>query len=62
MQIQSILPPSLSKSHITQKNKDKIVNTLRHFKIRLRKNVFVNLAKISLLCTMSIFHAYQVKE
>jgi hypothetical protein len=51
-----------SSGHITRKNKYIMENTLRKFSIRTKKNLFTNLAKISLLCTMSIFHAYQVKE
>ena len=51
-----------SSGHITRKNKLTLENTLRKFNIRIKKGTFVNMAKISLLCTMSIFYAYQVKE
>ena len=51
-----------SSGHITRNNKYKMENTLRKFSIRTKKSLFTDLAKISLLCTMSIFHAYQVKE
>ena len=51
-----------SNGHITSRNKKNIENTLKIFNIRVRKELFVNLSKISLLCTMSIFYAYQVKE
>ena len=52
----------LSPGHISNQCKESIQNTLRQFNVRVKKSLFVNLAKIALLCTMSIFHAYQVKE
>ena len=52
----------LSPGHVSNQCKQSIQNTLNQFNIRVKKSIFVNLAKIALLCTMSIFHAYQVKE
>ena len=52
----------LSSGHITNRTRTNIKNTLRIFHINPRKNLFDNMAKISLLCTMSIFYAYQVRE
>ena len=52
----------LSPGHISTRCKESIQNTFRLFNIRVKKELFENLAKIALLCTMSIFHAYQVKE
>ena len=39
-----------------------IFNTLKHFKIKFRtqQKLIKNLSKISLLCTFSVFHAFQV--
>ena len=51
-----------SKGHITSCNKKKIENILKMFHISVKKELFVKLSKISLLCTISIFYAYQVKE
>ena len=52
----------ISSGHITRTCKTNIQNTLRQFNIKVKNSVFIDLAKISLLCSMSVFHAYQVKE
>ena len=52
----------LSSGHITNICKTNIRNTLHQFNIRTKNSLFVNLAKIALLCTMSVFHAYNEKE
>ena len=52
----------LSPGHISHQCKESIKNTLQQFSIRTKKALYENLAKIALLTTMSIFHAYQVKE
>ena len=52
----------MSSGHIAKPCKSNVISTLRQFNIKLKANVFVNLAKIALLCTMSVFHAYQVQE
>ena len=52
----------LSSGHITNRTRTNIKNTLRLFNMNPNKTLFENMAKISLLCTMSIFYAYQVKE
>ena len=52
----------LSSGHITTKTRINLQNTLRLFDMNPRKILFENMAKISLLCTMSIFYAYQVRE
>ena len=52
----------LSSGHITNRTRTNIKNTLRLFNMTQKKTFFENMAKISLLCTMSIFYAYQVKE
>jgi hypothetical protein len=52
----------MSSGHIAKPCKMNLISTLRQFNIRLKSDIFVNLAKIALLCTMSVFHAYQVKE
>ena len=51
-----------SSGHMTKHNKKAIADVLRKYRIKLRPLVIQNLAKISLLCTMSIFHAYQSSE
>ena len=51
-----------SSGHITKQNKTQIEMTLKMFNIRIRKNLFKHLSQISLLATMSVFYAYQVKE
>ena len=51
-----------SAGHITNHNKKGIDNTLKMFGIKLKTNILTNLSKISLLCTMSIFYAYQTCE
>ena len=51
-----------SSGHIAKPCKSNCISTLRQFNIKLKANVFVNFAKIALLCTMSVFHAYQVQE
>ena len=52
----------LSSGHVTNRTRTNIRNTLRLFNMNPRKDLFENMAKISLLCTMSIFYAYQVNE
>ena len=51
-----------SSGHITNHNKKGIENILRKFGIKLKPHIFTNLSKISLLCTMSIFYAYQTSD
>ena len=51
-----------SNGHMTKHNKKSLGIILRKFNIKLRPQVNQNLAKIALLCTMSIFHAYQTSE
>ena len=51
-----------SNGHITKNNKTNIEHILKKFKIKLRKHLVLNLSKIALLCTMSIFHAYHVTD
>ena len=48
-----------SAGHITNHNKKGIEKTLKMFGIKLKTNILTNLSTISLLCTMSIFYAYQ---
>ena len=52
----------LSSGHITNTCKISIQNTLQQFHIRVKNSLFVDLAKIALLCTMSVFYAYHEKE
>ncbi len=58
------LPPFevSSLGDITSGNKKRIEATVRKFNIKLKKQVCTDLAKISLLCTMAIFHSYQTTE
>ena len=51
-----------SNGHITKTNQTNIQNTLRRFRQKVKKNDVLNLSKIALLCTMSIFHAYHVTD
>jgi hypothetical protein len=51
-----------SSGHISNRNIKNIENISKLFKIKIKKSLFQDLSKISLLCTMSIFHAYQEKE
>ena len=51
-----------SNGHISKNNKLNIDNVLRKFKIRIKSQLIKDLSQISLLCTMSIFHAYQVTD
>ena len=51
-----------SSGHITKQNKSRIQDTLKLFGIKLKPQVITNLAKISLVCTMSIFDAYNTIE
>ena len=51
-----------SNGHITRENRNNIQRDLKKFKIKLKSHIFKNMSKISLLCTMSIFYAYQTKE
>ena len=43
----------------TNKNKQDICETLRKHNIKVKTKVFVELGQIALLCTMSVFFAYQ---
>ena len=40
----------------------RVENTLKIFRVRLKAQTLSNISKKSLLCTMSIFHAYQTSE
>ena len=48
--------------YISKTNKQNIGQALRKHKIKVKSQIFKNLSQISLLCTMSIFHAYQEVE
>ena len=52
----------ISSGHITNICKLSIQNTLRQFNIKVKNSLFVDLAKIALVCTMSVFYAYHEKE
>ena len=52
----------ISSGHITRTCKTNVENTLRQFRIKVKNSLYIDMAKIALLCTMSVFHAYQVKE
>ena len=45
-------------SSVTNLYKTSIQNTLQKFHIRAKNSLFVDCAKIALLCTMSVFYAY----
>ena len=51
-----------SNGHITNKNKQDMSKSLHTFNVRLKTKIFTELAQISLLCSMSIFYAYQTTE
>ena len=51
-----------SNGNITKTNKQNIEQALRKHNIKIKSQIFKNLSQISLLCTMSIFHAYQETE
>ena len=51
-----------SSGHINKRNKENIKATLSKFGIRLKVDTIKKLSKISLICTMAIFHAYQCQE
>ena len=51
-----------SSGHITNHTRKSLEDVLKKYSIRMKPQVVQNLAKISLLCTMSIFHAYQTIE
>ena len=51
-----------SSGHITKHTRKSLEDVLKIYSIRMKPQVVQNLAKISLLCTMSIFHAYQTSE
>ena len=53
-----------SRGHILKHTKNHITSTLKelNFKIKHHNKLFQNMSKISVLCTFSIFHAYQTKE
>ena len=51
-----------SNGHITNKNKQDISKILFPFNVRLKTKIFTELAQISLLCSMSIFYAYQTTD
>ena len=59
----SLLPFEVcSNGHITSKNKQDMSKVLKIFNVRLKTQIFTELAQISLLCSMSIFYAYQTTE
>ena len=51
-----------SNGHITNKNKQDISQILRKFNMNIKSKVFIELGQIALLCTMSVFFAYQSTE
>ena len=53
-----------SRGQILKTTKSSIIYTLKQFKIKIKAEqlLFKQLSKIALLCTFSIFHAYQTKE
>ena len=53
-----------SRRHILKYAKNHITSTLKelNFQIKHHNKLFQNMSKISVLCTFSIFHAYQTKE
>ena len=53
-----------SKGQILKVTETNLIITLKHFdvKFQLQKKIIKNMSKIALLCTFSIFHAYQTKE
>lgn len=51
-----------SEGHIWRSTRNDITQTLKSFKIKLPSSTFEELSQISLLTTMSIFHAYQTTE
>ena len=53
-----------SRGQILKHTQTDIFTTLKHFhiKIKSQKKFIQSMSKISLLCTFSIFHAYQTKE
>ena len=53
-----------SRGQILKHTQISILTTLKHFHVKIptQQKFFKNLSKISLLCTFSIFHAYQTKE
>ena len=59
----SLVPFEIGSSgHIPKQNKARIQETLKIFNIKLKPQILTNLSKISLICTMSIFNAYQTSE
>ena len=51
-----------SNGHINKRNKQSILAVLRKFHIKFKNKTFIDLGKIALLCTMSVFYAYQTKD
>ena len=51
-----------SNGHITNKNKQDMSKSLHTFNVRLKTKTITELAQIALLCSMSIFYAYQTTE
>ena len=53
-----------SRRQILKHTQMNIINTLKQFDVKIRadKTLFINLSKVSLLCTFPIFHSYQTKE
>lgn len=51
-----------SEGHIWKSTRSEITQTLKSFNIKIPSSTFEELAQISLLTTMSIFHAYQTTE
>ena len=59
----SLLPFEIcSNGHVTNRNKQEITKLLLNYDIRLKKHIFTELAKISLLCTMRLFYGYQTTD
>ena len=53
-----------SRGQILKHTRINICNTLKQFKIKItsQSKLVTSLSKISLLCSIAIFHAYQTKE
>ena len=59
----SLLPFGVcSNGHITNRNKQDMKQVLKIFNVLLKPKTLIELAQISLLCTMSVFYAYQTTE
>ena len=53
-----------SRGQILKHTQLNIFTTMKHFKIKIpvHKTLVKNLSKVSLLCSLPIFHAFQTKE